>query len=243
MAQELLEGPSVPENRLQLFDPAPDELPSAERIASALRMGRCPSDRLFDRFLPEELRRVSGRYWTPLVVAARAARWFEELGVRTVVDIGSGAGKFCVAAALAGHAHYFGIEQRPRLVAAAQELARIYAVDERVRFAQAAFGVTATPRADAYYLYNPFGENLFGPPDHLDEEVELGDDRYRRDTAAMLRLLRDAPEGTFVLTYNGFGGRVPPSYREVRVDRAMPNVLRMWQKELGGSGEFQSCAP
>ena len=64
----------------------------------SIRSGTCPSDRLFDRFLPYDLRRVSRQHWTPLVVALRVAEWLDLIGVRQVVDLGSGAGKFCVQA-------------------------------------------------------------------------------------------------------------------------------------------------
>ena len=205
--------------------------PSTWRIAQALRTGVCPTDRAFDRFLPYELRIVSGQYWTPLVVAARAAEWLDEFGVRTVVDIGSGAGKFCVATALAGHCYFTGLEQRPRLVAAARALARSFGVEDRACFVEGALGKRAVSVADAYYLYNPFGENLFGPFDHLDEEVELNTERFARDIAAVEDLLEGARDGTYVLTYNGFGGRMPTGYDELRVDRELPNVLRLWRKQ------------
>jgi predicted RNA methylase len=163
-----------------------------QRVAEALRAGRCPPDRAFDRFLPDELRVVSGQYWTPLGVAKRVAEWLDELNVRTVVDIGSGAGKFCVAAALAGHCHFIGLEQRSRLVASARTLARVFGVDDRVSFIEGAFGDIATPIADAYYLYNPFGEYRFGSRDHFDRGLELSDKRHARDVAAVEDLLQRA---------------------------------------------------
>jgi SAM-dependent methyltransferase len=203
---------------------------SPQRVAKAIRTGTCPTDRAFDRFLPDELRIVSGQYWTPLVVAMRAAEWLDDLNIQTVVDIGSGAGKFCVAAALAGHCNFTGLEQRPRLVSAARALARLFEVEDRVGFLEGALGETPVPDADAYYLFNPFGENIFGPEDHLDEDVELSFDRYERDIGTVRDLLRRAPVGTYVLTYNGFGGQPPLGYQEIRIDRELPNVLRMWKK-------------
>ena len=196
-----------------------------------LRTGGCPTDRAFDRFLPDELRVVSGQYWTPMVVVKRAAEWLDDLEVRTVVDIGSGAGKFCVAAALAGQCRFTGLEQRPRLVASARALARLFDVDDRVSFREGALGDIATPLADAYYLYNPFGEYRFCAKSRLDQEVEPNDERYARDIAAVQNLLQRARFGTCVLTYNGFGGRVPSSYRQIRVDNDMPSELRLWRKE------------
>lgn len=204
--------------------------PPPELFRQAVQLGYRPKERCFDRLLPPELRVVSGQYWTPLEVAIQAARWFDDLRIASVLDIGSGVGKFCIASALAGSARYVGIEQRPQLVEAGHKLARTFKVDDRVCFLQGIFGQTPIPRADAYYLFNPFGENLFDSGDHIDEEVELSDERYLRDTGAVEALLIHAPVGTYVLTYNGFGGSIPNSYRQVRVNRELPNVLRMWRK-------------
>ncbi len=215
-------------------DPTPNDPlvldPSPDGVAMAIRTGMCPVDRAFDRFLPDELRLVSGQFWTPLLVALRAAEWLEECHVRTVVDIGSGVGKFCVAAALASRCQFTGIEQRPRLVAAARALAAVFNVTDRVSFLDGSLGEISLPIPDAYYLYNPFGENLFGSQDHLDEDVELSADRYERDVAAVRELLWLAPVDTYVIVYNGFGGQVPLGYREIRADHELPNPLCMWQK-------------
>src|SRR5690606_17269718 len=105
--------------------------PSAPEIAMAIRSGQCRSDRVFDRFLPYDLRRVSGQHWTPLVVALRVAEWLNIAGVRHVVDLGSGAGKFCVAAAIASRCSFVGVEQRPRFVDAARALAHSFGVENR----------------------------------------------------------------------------------------------------------------
>ena len=91
-------------------------------------------------------------------------------------------------------------------------------------------GESALPEASAYYLYNPFGENLFDHDDYLDADVELSRARHARDIAHVIALLRAAPIGTHLVTYNGFGGAVPRSFEQVAVDRALPNVLRMWRK-------------
>jgi SAM-dependent methyltransferase len=211
-------------------DTSPPALPRPEQIAEALRAGRCPEDATFDHFLADPLRELSAQYWTPLEVAARAAQWFEECSVRTVVDIGSGAGKFCVAAALAGHCHFTGLEHRERLVGCARSLARTFQVENRVYFIQGALGSTSIPAADAYYLYNPFEENVMRETERIDESVELSDERQARDLMALRRLLLGARTGTYVLTYNGFGARLPPAYSEVRVDRELPNALRLWKK-------------
>jgi hypothetical protein len=38
-----------------------------------------------------------------------------------------------------------------------------------------------------------------------------------------------------VLSYNGFGLRLPANYRTVALDRELPNVLRLWRKAAARS--------
>jgi SAM-dependent methyltransferase len=203
----------------------------ALRVESALRAERRVSDATFDRLLPPAFRIVSGCFWTPLEVAARAARWLTELRVGSVVDIGSGVGKFCIAAALGSQCSFTGIEQRPRLVNAARALARLFGIEERVEFVTGVLGGIATPPADCYYLFNPFGENLFDPDERLSDDADLSETRYLDDIGLVERLLASAPVGTYVMTYNGFGGIIPDDYDEVRLDLELPCVLRMARRE------------
>jgi predicted RNA methylase len=203
----------------------------AHELGDALRAGLgTEEDDAFDQFIPFQDQQVSTDYWTPLRVATRAAQWLNYFGARSVVDVGSGVGKFCVAAALGSSCQFTGIEHRPRLVEAARTLANLFEVSDRVAFVQSAVGDVGWPKADAYYLYNPFGENLASEKFQIDRDVELGLARYQREIAAAERYIEHAPRGTFVLTYNGFGGRVPDSYEEVAVDRDLPYELRMWRK-------------
>jgi hypothetical protein len=200
------------------------------QIASSIRSGKRPPDHDFDRFLPRPLRSLSNRYWTPLAVVACAAKWLDELGVRTVVDVGSGAGKFCIAGAMMSRCHFLGVEQRPHLVAASRVMSKLYGVEDRVRFLHATFGERVLPEAEAYYFFNPYGENLFGHEGRLDASVELSEERFARDVASTRYWLSVAAPGTYVLTYSGLGGRLPRCYAPVRVARDLPSLLKLWRK-------------
>ena len=208
----------------------PDTILS-EQIALAIRDGARPTDESFDQLLPYDLALVSSRFWTPVEVARRVAGWLGELGIEMVLDIGSGPGKFCVAAALAGKCRFVGLEQRARLVTAARQLARRVGVDDRVAFVVGTLDAVATIPVSAYYLFNPFGENTFSAARRLDDDVELSPERLRRDVTVVETLFRDAPAGTYVITYNGFGGRLPSSYLEIRTDYELPNMLRMFKND------------
>jgi SAM-dependent methyltransferase len=202
----------------------------AEAIAEQLSAGVTPPDAAFDRLLPEWTQAASSQHWTPLEVAVRAAQWFDDYRIRTVVDIGSGAGKFCVAAALAGHCHFTGLEQRERLVAGARSLVRLFGVESRVHFIHGTLGAASLPAADAYYLYNPFGEHLCDARERIDDEIELGVQRHAEDLAQLGNLLDEARPGSYVMAYNGCGMRMPANYRLLCTDRELPNVLSLWRK-------------
>jgi SAM-dependent methyltransferase len=204
--------------------------PSPARIAEALRAGLCPPDSAFDIFLPEDLGNLSADQWTPLEVALSVASSLKELGVRRVVDIGSGPGEFCVATALATSCEFVGLEQNARFVAVAHSLARLFGVQNRVRFVHGMLGDDVLPPVDAYYIYNPFAQHLFAPSDDLGWGASPNYQRYRRDVMTAQEIFRRAPPGTVVLTYNGFGGLMPASYEACRVDRELPCVLRLWRK-------------
>jgi hypothetical protein len=203
---------------------------SLPQLAAAICRGNSLADGEFDQFLRPELVGVSQTHWTPVAVAMRVAEWIHDLGLEQVVDIGSGAGKFCIVAALASGARFIGIEQRPNLVSAARVLAKKFQVEDRVQFISGTFGEDLVPAADAYYFYNPFGENLYGASAQIDRSVDFGLDRYAHDVTAAEQFLRRAPPGTNIFTYNGFGGRVPSNYATLRVDFNLPNLLRMWRK-------------
>ncbi|MCC6622005.1 MAG: methyltransferase [Deltaproteobacteria bacterium] len=199
-------------------------------LIDAIARGEVPPDASFDRHLPEALAGVSGLFWTPVAVALQAARWLDERGVATVCDVGSGAGKLCVVAALASRCRFVGLEHRAHLVVAARALAETFGVGDRVVFVDGALDPTTLPIADAYYLFNPFGENVAPDEEHLDEVVELSEARHARDVAAMVTFLARAPVGTHALVYNGFGAAMPAGYASVRVDLERPHVLRLWRR-------------
>jgi hypothetical protein len=83
-------------------DESPNSEDEARDLAAAWRAGEEARDEDFDQFMPHEDQRVSASYWTPMPVAMIAAQWLDYFGAHSVVDVGSGVGKFCIVAALGG---------------------------------------------------------------------------------------------------------------------------------------------
>ena len=117
-------------------------------------------DERFDQIYPSKVQKLSWRHWTPVSVAVEAAKLLVT-GPRTrVLDVGCGPGKFCLVAAALTDARFTGIEQRSDLVA----IARRAALKHRLTNVEIIHGnVTDFSFAsfDAFYLYNPFEENMF----------------------------------------------------------------------------------
>ena len=198
------------------------------------------TDEALDSYLPLSVQRVSPLFWTSVPIIERMVGWLDELGVGDIVDLGSGVGKWCVGAALLDTSgrRYFGLEHRPELVTIATDLAIHFRVTHRVTFHQGEVAdllerpgpIPGLPARPAFYLFNPFGENIAPDHERLDLEVELSEARFHRDVAVMEDLLEVAAPGTWVLVYNGFGGRMPFSYEPVRTDFDGPYALRLWHK-------------
>ena len=69
-------------------------------------------DTRFDKLYPLHIRQLGTRHWTNLMVAEMAASYLAAEKGAKILDIGSGVGKFCLAAAhYQPNAIYFGVEQ------------------------------------------------------------------------------------------------------------------------------------
>jgi SAM-dependent methyltransferase len=198
-----------------------------QRLADAIRAGRPVADDDFDRVYPEHIRRLSARFWTPVAVAARAAELLVEGGACRVLDVGAGVGKLCVVGALVTGASFTGVEERrDRLdvacrVAAAFDLASVTMLHGRIE-------AIAFDAFDAFYLYNPFAEVLDPGPDGPPAHTAAA--RYLGDVARTQAALAAAARGTRVVTYHGFGGRLPPGYRLVTREVSGRGPLECWEK-------------
>jgi SAM-dependent methyltransferase len=202
----------------------------AERVADALRGGTLVRDRVFDSLLPDELRKPSARFWSPVAVAVLAARWLAAGGGRRILDVGSGAGKFCTIGALVTRSSFVGIEHREHLVDRARRLAQRLGVADRVEFVHGGLGDVEPAEHDALYLFNPFEENALTRAEWLDDSIALSVGKYHDDVGAMEGAFERLGLGARVVTYEGFGGLLPDGFELVRSAVVHGGPLRLWRR-------------
>ncbi len=176
-----------------------------DAVRAALRENAIDADELLDTLYPDAFRRFRVQHTTPVEVSVRAAMWLAPDGDARVLDVGSGAGRFCLTGALTTQGRFTGVEQRPWLVDAAREAALKLGVT-------AAEFVCGDVRSvdwrafDGFYLFNPFGENHLPDEERIDDDVELNTERHSVDVAFVEEQLLRAPPGTRLATWHGFGG-------------------------------------
>lgn len=198
------------------------------KLAEDLRGGRTVSDLRFDRVYPFSIRKHSRTHWTPVEVAVRAAQLLAPSEETRVLDVGSGCGKFCAVAALSGPGRFIGIEQRPYLSAAAERAAEELGAN-RASFVPGNVTDLDWSLFDAFYLFNPFYENM-SKSIRIDETPSFGQGKFIRYVECARAKLRLARIGTRVATYHGFGGELPLGYRRLRKEPMGTDFLELWAK-------------
>src|ERR1044071_2257780 len=93
-------------------------------------------DAAFDALYPDDVRGRVPNHWTPVAVALQAAELLAPEDGMRVLDVGAGGGKLCCVGALAtpSHTTWCGIEQDPRLVEVAREIATRLELGARATF-------------------------------------------------------------------------------------------------------------
>jgi SAM-dependent methyltransferase len=184
------------------------------------------SDEDFDEAFPENIRNLSPCHWTPVDAARQAAQWLvTEPGTR-VLDVGCGPGKFCAIGAATTPGHFTGVEQRGHLCRTGRSMFRKYDIP-RAEIIQANITDVNFRDFDAFYIFNPFEENVIESL-RIDEAVVLADTLYLAYTKWVHTQLSLLPEGTRVVTYWGDCEEIPSCYR--CEETACKGQLRLWIK-------------
>ena len=186
------------------------------------------SDEKFNSLYPPQIQQVAKKHWTPLEVAKQAAAFIAISPDEKVLDIGSGAGKFCLTAAhYHPHVPIYGIEQRAELVDLCNGLKEKLQLDN-VNFIHGNISLMQLDAYDHFYFYNAFYENVTGT-EKIDDNIVYSEKLYDYYNRYLYRQLDKKPQGTRLVTYHSFGSEVPPGF--TLLSSGFDDYLKFWVKE------------
>lgn len=185
------------------------------------------SESQFHLLYPASFHSLARNHWTPLLVAEKAADFLAaEKNVR-ILDIGSGIGKFCLAAAYRKpHCQFIGVEQRQDLVAYADAAKQATGL-KNVSFVYGNITEVDFANFDHFYFYNSFYENL-AIAEKIDDRVSYSVSLYNEYSRILYSKLVKRPPGTRVATYHAMKDILPPEYLEGGSD--INGLLKFWVK-------------
>ena len=196
-------------------------------IFKHLKSGVLVEDEYFDAIYPKVLRMVSEFHFTPVRVAKYAAQSLVQHSGMRVLDIGSGAGKFCMVGAACTNGHFTGVEQREPLHKLSLELAQRYGLPN-VSFVHSNITNIKFEDFDAFYFYNSFYENI-NRDSPIDFTVSLDKQLYINYSLFVREKLDGMPPGTILATYFSENDEVPDSYKICST--YFGGYLKIWKKK------------
>lgn len=185
------------------------------------------NDDTFHSMYPLHIQKLADRHWTPLKVAKSAAEFLVPEDGAKVLDIGSGAGKFCLAASYyKPNGLFYGIEQRKDLLDYAVEAE--YNLDlNNLSFMHGNFTQLDFTQFDHFYFYNSFYENIEGT-EKIDHKIQYSLSLYNYYNSYLFNQLEKMPVGTRVATYYTWEDQMPRGYYIVNAE--FDKLLKFWMK-------------
>ncbi len=168
------------------------------------------SDKEFDGIYTDDVQKMAECYFTPVDVAIQASHFLAQNPNANILDIGSGAGKFCLIGAAVSGGYYTGVERDPALHTIASEQALKFEFSN-VSFIHDDIISINFKDYNAFYLFNPFIDLL---NQSAASEIKRDENKaaFGRYTHYVFEQLQDMPEGTLLVTYFAYPGAVPPYY-------------------------------
>lgn len=196
-------------------------------IFKYLEKGISIEDDDFDEIYPEEIRPMAFTHFTPVEMAIKAAKFLVPKTGTKVLDIGSGAGKFCMIGAVCTDGHFTGVEQRDNLHQLAIKIYEKYEL-KNIEFINANINQIDFKQFEAFYFFNPFYENII-QFEKIDDQIEVETDLYDEYSLYVKNQLARMPSGTRLVTFFSSYDEVPESYELVsKNDR---QKISMWCKK------------
>lgn len=196
-------------------------------IFKYIEKGISMKDDDFDGIYPEEVRPMAFTHFTPIEIAIRAAKFLVQKPGTKVLDIGSGAGKFCMIGSVCTNGHFTGVEQRDNLHLLAEQIFKKYQL-KNINFINSNINQIEFSNYDAFYFFNPFYENII-QFEKIDDAIDVKNDLYDEYSNYVKNQLDLMPLGTRLVTFFSAYDEVPISYQLISKDDRQK--ISMWEKK------------
>lgn len=209
---------------------SPERFKFLESSIEKIRKHRKVLDSEFDYSLfPNDNPIISSKHWSPIPVIQKSIQMLKPDESSTILDVGSGCGKFCLVGSLLSPAKFTGVELRESLYRISIDILENFSFP-RVRFLNINMIDLDWSEFNMIYLFNPFYENIY-EFFRIDENLDFGPNQYAKYTATVSAKLRLVTSGTKVLTYHGFGGDFPNDFYCIDSFKIGKGELDLWIKE------------
>jgi len=179
-------------------------------IFQYLKQNKSIDDSEFNEVYPIRIKKLAARHWTPVKIARKAAGFLVDKPHKRVLDIGSGAGKFCLVGAASTNGIFYGVEQRESLIKLSREIAEKYKIDN-IEFIHSNITEISFLDYDAFYFFNSFQENI-DLTARIDKSIAPSEGLYNLYTGYLKDQLEKTPIGTKLVTYWSNGREIPESF-------------------------------
>lgn len=195
-------------------------------IFKQLRKNIDVKDDVFNELYPDKIKAVSSRHWTPVAIARLASEYLVDKPGKKVLDIGAGAGKFCLVGAVSTNGFFYGVEQRASLTKLSKKIADRNNITN-AEFINSNINEISFCDYEAFYFFNSFFENIdtsFPIDNTIYPDLEL----YDVYSEYVKGELDKTPIGTRLVTYWSKWDEIPGSFD--LVDSDCNGLLSFWQK-------------
>lgn len=185
------------------------------------------TDESFDMIYEPVVKRLSAVHWTPVAVALKASAWLVQKKGDRILDIGSGAGKFCFVGAISTDGHFTGVEKIKKLSDISKKIQKRENI-KNIKFLLDDIKNIPLTGYSGIYFYNAFHE-LILEDDTIENPALIAEQMYYDYSNYLYEQLENLPVNTRLVTYYGHINQVPNNYK--LVDSDFENELKFWVKE------------
>lgn len=196
-------------------------------IFKSLRKNIEIEDSTFNMLYSTRIRRLSERHWTPVAIAKVAADYLVDKPNKKILDIGAGAGKFCLVGAASTKGVFYGVEQRASLIKLSKKIAEKHQV-ENVEFIHSNITDISFSDYDAFYFYNSFFENI-DTSCPIDKNIVPKNELFLSYSNYVRDQLNKTPKNTRLVTYWSTWEEIPESF-DLEYS-ACDGLLNFWKKK------------